>query len=599
MCGIFGYVGKEKTDLSGFLLDGLQKLEYRGYDSSGIAVFEKNGIFVSRAIGDVSNLARKVGKKRVAGQVGIGHTRWATHGGVTVANAHPHLDCSKTLTVVHNGIIENFDQLKKELLNKRHKLISQTDTEVIAHLVEDELRNRKNYSPRHFAKAVYKTFKRLEGLNAIIVGSLVSSSVVIFRSGSSLCVGLTKDGALLSSDLPTLTGYTNNIILLDEGEGASLLPGGERPVIFNNRGRMVDRLPKKISIEQPKSEKGEYQHFMLKEIHEQAEVLARIALYPRAPIIKAAQMIQNAYGTYFTACGSASYAGLASTYWFSHIAKRHVNFAVGSEFYFLEDFLVPRSLLIVASQSGETMDTLEAVRAAKGHKSKVIALVNVPGSTLTRLADFTLPLMAGPEKAVASTKAIIAKMSLFLLLAYAVAGKLEEGFILIRKTQKKVEDMFKDGIEEKSARVAKKIYNREHVFIIGRDVNYPTALEATLKIKETSYIHAEGFAGGELKHGVIALVEKGTPCIAFIANDGSKAAVIDNSVELKSRGGFMIGVGPEKQEVFDEFIEVPDVGFASPIVNVIPAQLLGYHLAVLKGINPDKPRNLAKSVTVK
>ncbi|MBI4032992.1 MAG: glutamine--fructose-6-phosphate transaminase (isomerizing) [Candidatus Blackburnbacteria bacterium] len=605
MCGIFGYIGKGKADLSGFLLQGLQKLEYRGYDSSGIAIFDKNKMFVSRAVGDVSNLAKKVDKKKVAGQVGIGHTRWATHGRVTVTNAHPHLDCSKTIAVVHNGIVENFDQLKKELLKKKHKIISETDTEIVVHLIEDELRSveeelkrKEVYSPYEFARAVYRIFRRLEGLNAIVVGSFKASCIVAFRSGSSLSVGIEKDSLLLSSDLPTLTGYTKNIVLLDEGEGTLLIPN-RRPVFFSNEGRKIRKSVKRISFEERVADKGGYPHFMLKEIHEQALSLSRLAAYPRVPIVKAAEMIKNAYGTYFTACGTAAYAGLAATYLFSDIAKWHVNFAVGSEFYFLEEFLKPRSLLIVASQSGETMDTLEAVKAAKRHKSKVVSLVNVPGSTLSRMSDFSLELLSGPEKAVASTKAYTSKLALFLLLAYAVSGRLQEGIKVVDETQKAVENMFKKGMNETVARIAKDIVRKQSIFIIGRGLNYPTALEAALKIKEISYIHAEGFPGGELKHGVIALIEKGTPCIVFVANDETREDVVANAIELKSRGAFVIGVGPSREEVFDEFVKVPDVGFASPIVNVIPAQLLAYHLAVLKGFNPDKPRNLAKSVTVK
>lgn len=597
MCGIFGYVGKEKTDLSGFLLDGLQKLEYRGYDSAGIAVFEKSGIFLSRAIGDVSNLAKKIGKRKVSGRVGIGHTRWATHGGVTVENAHPHLDCTGEIVAVHNGIVENFQELKKELQRKKHVFKSETDTEVIVHLIEEELKIHDQGGASGFLKAVQSSVKKLKGLSAIVVGSSKNNCLVAWRRGSPLSIGIDSGSYIVSSDLPILLSYVKEVVLLEEDEGVLLT---SKQIVGFGKDGMV----KKVKLTHMKAtpqidiQKGKFAHFMLKEIYEQPEVLGRIVSYPKTSITKAARLIENAYGTYFTACGTASYAGLAATYLFSHIAGRHVNFAVGSEFYFLEEFLKPKSLLIAASQSGETMDTLEAVRAAKRHGSKVISLVNVPGSTLSRMSDFSLDLLAGPEKAVASTKAYTATLAVFLLLSFALNGGIEEGFKLLRKTEKETRKLFRN-VSRDAERIAKKILYAQRIFLIGRDVNYATALEGALKIKEVSYIHAEGFAGGELKHGVIALIEEGTPCIVFVANDRSRDSVLSNAIELKSRGAFIIGIGPDKEEVFDEFIEVPDVGFASPIVNVIPAQLLGYHLAVLKGIDPDKPRNLAKSVTVK
>jgi len=289
----------------------------------------------------------------------------------------------------------------------------------------------------------------------------------------------------------------------------------------------------------------------------------------------------------------------AATYMFSEIAGRHVNFAVGSEFPYFEDFLVPRSLLIVASQSGETMDTLEAVRAAKRHKSKILALVNVPSSSLERLADFSIHLKAGPERAVLSTKAYVAKLALFLLFTYTLVGKYKKGVELIKTASKKMARMFKEGIEGDIKKLAKKLVDSRHIYIIGRGINYATALEGALKIKEASYIHAEGFAGGELKHGVIALIEKGTPCIAVVANDRARESVLSNAMELKSRGAYIIGISPKNESVFDFWIKVPEVGAASPIVTVVPMQLLAYHLTLLKGYNPDKPRNLAKSVTVK
>ena len=338
---------------------------------------------------------------------------------------------------------------------------------------------------------------------------------------------------------------------------------------------------------------------MLKEIHEQPDMLSRIAAYPTSPITDAAEMIQRAYGTYFAACGSASHAAMGATYLFSHIAGMHVNFAVGSEFYFLEDFLVRESLLIAASQSGETLDTMEAARAAKRHSSQVMALINVPGSSLSRLADHSLELLAGPEKAVVATKSYTAKLAVLLLLAYTVAGKQRQGIDLLQRASDALSALFSHGVDERSQRLAATLAAHEHIFLIGLDVNYPTALEAALKIKETSYVHAEGFAGGELKHGVIALIEEGTPCIVFVANARSRDSILANAMEMRTRGALIVGVGPEREQVYDEYVHVPELCYASPIVNVVPAQLQAYYLALERGLDPDRPRNLAKSVTVK
>ena len=656
MCGILGYVGERQDNLAAFFVEGLARLEYRGYDSAGFAVLDddrhcgqsRNHLRLFKEVGPVGQLAAKVEGRRLPGGLGVGHTRWATHGGVTVANSHPHLDCTGSIVVVHNGIVENYQPLKQRLLAQGHRFTSDTDTEVIAHLVENELARAvgrseqppappgaaavrcepfeapawdliRGYSPSDFAAAVYRAFRQLHGLNAIVVGSTEAASLVLFRRGSPLAVGLERGAALVSSDLPALSTYTDHVLLLDDGEGA-LLTVDQPPVRLDARGDTLTqqhfstrrngyhgpsrqfgtpRIHSARTPPPPIADKGAYPHFMLKEIHEQAEVLARIAAYPAAPIAAAAAMIERAFGTYFTACGTASYAALEATYLFSHLARKHVNFAVGSEFYFLEDFLVPESLLVAASQSGETMDTIEAVRAAKRHDSQVMALVNVPGSSLTRLADYSLDLYAGPEIAVVSTKAYTAKLGLFLLLAYAVAGDQAQGRATLQRASVALAALFTNGMDKQIRRLAGDLAAHEHLFVIGRDVNYPTALEAALKIKETSYIHAEGFAGGELKHGVIALIEDGTPCIVFAANDRSRASVLSNAIEMRSRGATIIGIGPEREDTFDEYVHVPDVGYASPIVNIVPAQLLAYYLAVERGLDPDKPRNLAKSVTVK
>lgn len=595
MCGIIGFVSaKEKENPAQFLIEGLKRLEYRGYDSWGVAFGKKPTVY--KRAGKISEAAvdgRTLATVRPA-RAGLGHTRWATHGGVTNENAHPHTDCTGNVVVVHNGIIENWEGLKRELQDAGHKFRSETDTEVVAHLIEETVSNEQ-LTTNKLVEAVRKVFNQLEGLNAIAVYFPQQGAIGAFRNGSPLVVGVGDGEHFLASDIPAFLPFTNRVVFLNDGEGI-ILSGSKIKTLDAKTGKETPLKIEEIDWSVEEGEKGEYPHYLIKEINEQPQVLSRLSKYPEEDLKEVAELIKKSFGTYFTACGTAAHSGLAATYLFTDLAKRHVNFAVGSEFYFLENFLKPGSLLIAASQSGETMDTLEAVRAAKKHKSKVVALTNVRGSSLTRLVDKTLLLNCGLEKAVLATKSYTAKLAIFLLLASQMGGDLEKGRKLVSKAAKGVKKVLEDG---NIKALARKLKSAEHLYVIGRGVNYATALEAALKIKEVSYIHAEGFAGGELKHGVIALIEDGTPCLVFVANDRSRESVLSNAKEVKSRGGFIIGVSPDENEVFDVWLKVPDVGAASPIVNAVPAQLLAYYLAVERGLDPDKPRNLAKSVTVK
>ena len=598
ICGILAFVSTtEKNNPAQFLVEGLKRLEYRGYDSWGVVFGSDPSLFKkSGKISDVSNqLINQLTNQPAF--AGLAHTRWATHGGVTDANAHPHLDCTGRIAVVHNGIIENWEELRLGLEERGHTFRSETDTEVVSHLVEEKIGNEQ-LSISKFAEAVRSVFNQLEGLNAIVVYYPQLRSIVGFRNGSPMVAGVGEGESFLASDIPAFLPYTDRAVFLNDGEGAVLSDGTVR-VIAAETGEEVPLKVEKIDWDAEDAELGEYPHYLIKEISEQPQVLARLAEYPEKDLKEVMGLIKKSFGTYFTACGTAAHSGLAATYLFADLAKRHVNFAVGSEFYFLESFLTPKSLLICASQSGETMDTLEAARAAKKHRAKIVALTNVRGSSLTRLADNTLLLNCGPEKAVLATKSYTAKLAIFLMLAAGIGGKMEEGRRMVAKAAKGVKEILDENNVAKIRELAKRLKDADHLYAIGRGMNYPTALEAALKIKEVSYIHAEGFAGGELKHGVIALIEEGTPCLVFVAKDKTESSILSNAKELKSRGGFIIGVSPEDNEVFDVWLKVPDAGSASPIVNVIPAQLLAYFLAVERGLDPDKPRNLAKSVTVK
>ena len=587
MCGIFGYVGKRK-DSADIVLSGLKTLEYRGYDSWGVAVGEGKSIKIEKKVG-------KIGKATVnlpSSTFGIGHTRWATHGGVTNANAHPHISCDSSLAVVHNGIVENYQSLKEDLI-KDHKFKSDTDTEVIAHLIEDELRG----STPNFAKAVRKSFNKLKGLNAVAVLS-ADGQIVVAKNGSPLVLGIGKNEFFIASDTTAIIPHTNMVIFLEDGQMATVNIKGIE--IFSlKENKKVSNKPQLLNWKFSEVSTGKYEHFMIKEIHEQPKIIRSAVDNLAKPAHDLANTIKEAKGTFFIASGTAFHAGLAGTYLFSKVANHHVNTAVASEFNYLEDFLSSKSLIIALSQSGETIDVIEPLNRAKKKGSKIAAVVNSLGSTVYRLADIKILLGAGPEIAVASTKAYTAKLSFLILVTYSLTGKESKGKKLLSAAASEVERLLKPENIKGIKKIAKVLSKSEHIYTIGRGVSYPTALESALKIKEVSYIHTEGLAGGELKHGTIALVSKGTPCIVFAQDDDTYDAIISNATEIKSRGGLIIGIGPKKSDIFDHWIEVVDVGVASLIPMVIPAQLFGYFLALEKGLDPDKPRNLAKAVTVK
>ncbi len=586
MCGIIGYVGEKKV--APIIFSGLKKLEYRGYDSCGIATVHDGKIHIKKDAGKIDEVHEKMDLTDLPGKVGIGHTRWATHGGVTKENAHPHTDCSGNIVLVHNGIIENFQQLKKALNN--HKFDSETDTEIIAHLIEEKIKNGKN-----FVEATMNTLEKLEGSYAVLVMNK-NGEMVAARRGSPLVIGVGNGEYFPASDIPAFIDYTKNVIYLRDNDFVIFEKGKLR--FFNLEDGEVKREISTVEWDAEQAKKGEFEHFMLKEIMEQTETIQR-AINQREEIIQeVVNDINNSKGIFFVGSGTAFYACLTGSYIFSKVAKKHVNVVSGSEFPHFGHFLTPETLVIAISQSGETADVLEAVKTARKKGSKVISIVNVQGSSLTRNSDKVLLTHTGPEICVLSTKAYTAQLALLILLAYASIGKHEEGRNQLKNLYNLVYNLTAESTRNHLKKLAEKLKDKEHMFTIGRGTMYPTALEAALKLKEVSYIHTEGFAGGDLKHGPIALIEKGTPCITFVTKETEKE-IISNAMEIKSRGGYIIGVAPENNEVFDYFIKVPDAGIASPITHIIPVQVLSYQLAVLRGCDPDKPRNLAKSVTVK
>jgi glucosamine--fructose-6-phosphate aminotransferase (isomerizing) len=591
MCGIFGYIG-ERKNAGSVVIKGLKNLEYRGYDSWGIVLKKNDGsLRIAKDIGKVGTVDPENFKE--PSSLAIAHSRWATHGGVTKENAHPHFGCDERIAVVHNGIIENFQVLRDELKTKGHVFLSETDTEVIPHLIEEFLK-----SGMTLTDAIRASCKRFHGRFAILVMDKESEELVAARTGSPLIVGVGTDEFFIASDIPAFLEYTRTVQYLDDGEMVAIKDGTIRFIDIES-GDVRPKREITIHWEVKDAEKGEYEHFMLKEIMDQKSTISRAVHQDDGAIQTVADAIQNCLGCILTACGTAGKVCMAADYFFSVVAKRHVNFTPASEFPIYHHFLKPESLIIVVSQSGETADVLEAMNVAKKAGSKVLAIVNTEGSSIARAADYTLLINAGQEKAVASTKAATGQMAVLLLIAHAVDGRLHEGRTLLLETSGKINDMLNPRYVELIRSIAETLSQHENMYIIGKGWNYPMAMESAIKIQEVSYVHAEGFAAGELKHGPIALIEKGTPCIALMGNDEFTSDMLSNIQELKARGALIIGVAPEKHDTFDHWIKVPDCGAAQAIVNIIPIQILAYLLAVLRGRDPDMPRNLAKSVTVK
>jgi glucosamine--fructose-6-phosphate aminotransferase (isomerizing) len=580
------------------VLEGLKRLEYRGYDSWGVAAREHEGLKIARQVG-------KIGGVEVVdpplnalshSHVAFGHTRWATHGGVTQRNAHPHLSCDGRIAVIHNGIVENAEELRQQLLARNHVLNSDTDTEVVAHLIEE-------LAPQHgLAEAVRLAFAQLEGRNAIVVLSANDTDpIVVAKSGSPIVLGIggteTAREYFISSDMPALLTHTNRVIWMGDHEMATV--NGDIQFAAIRDGAKIERPVDVVDWEPAQAERGEHAHFMIKEICEQRGAVQRAINQPEDLLNDVATVLRHAQEICFVGCGTAGVVGRIGTYLFSDIASRPSSFILGSEFKNYRHSMHEGTVLIAISQSGETADLLEAIDVALARGSHVVAVVNVPGSMLTRKAHHTLLVNAGPEKAVASTKATLGQIAILALLAHACAGQAAHGHALLTHVAAHIDDLVQPSYRQRIAALADRLKVTDDLYIIGRGINYPVALETAIKVQEVSYIHAEGLAGGELKHFAIALIGPGTPCVILSSNDGARAEILSNAAQVKARGGYVIGVGPESNSIFDEYIPVADGGDLSPLLTLIPMQILAYYLAVGRGHDPDMPRNLAKSVTVK
>jgi glutamine---fructose-6-phosphate transaminase (isomerizing) len=607
MCGIVGILGREPV--AGQLVDALKRLEYRGYDSAGVATLEGGRLTRRRAQGKLRNLETKLRGEPLAGTIGIGHTRWATHGKPNENNAHPH--ATERLAVVHNGIIENFRELREELEKKGAKFGTETDTEVIAHLVTQEMKNGR--SP---AEAVAAALPRLRGAFALAFLFEGENDLLIgARKGSPLAVGYGEGEMYLGSDAIALAPFTNTISYLEDGDSAVLTRAGVE--IHDAKGSTVERAVVKSAASAFLVDKGNHRHFMAKEIHEQPEVVGhtlahyldmaaeRVALPAAVPFdFRALERISIA------ACGTAYYAGLVAKYWFERFARLPVEIDVASEFRYREVPLQPGGLAIFVSQSGETADTLATLRYAKEHKQHVLSVVNVPTSTIARESDVVMPTLAGPEIGVASTKAFTCQLAVLASLAIAAGrargvlsetdeAKLVRGLIEVPRHMAQAL-----ALEPQIEHLARDLAKSRDVLYLGRGTSYPIALEGALKLKEISYIHAEGYAAGELKHGPIALIDETMPVIVIAPYDRVFDKTVSNMQEVAARGGRIILVTDPKgaHEAHVESaakIMLPEMAATvTPLVYAIPVQLLAYHTAVVMGTDVDQPRNLAKSVTV-
>ncbi|MCP3776404.1 glutamine--fructose-6-phosphate transaminase (isomerizing) [Paenibacillus sp. MZ04-78.2] len=608
MCGIVGYVGKRNSQ--DILIDGLKKLEYRGYDSAGVAVYTTDGLQVKKSKGRLAVLESKLGEKPLSGTIGIGHTRWATHGKPSDENSHPHTDNSFKFSVVHNGIIENYLALKEELIAQGHVFVSETDTEVISHLIASLYEG-------DIVKAVQKAVSRMKGAFALgVLTEYEPDKLVAVRLSSPLIIGVGEGENFIGSDIPAILEYTRNVYILNDGEMAALTRDGVE--LMTLEGNFISRELFHVDWDIVTAEKAGFDHFMLKEIYEQPKayrdtmgarldasgekvVLSEIGMTP--------EQIRAIRQVHIVACGTAYHAGLVGKSVIEKLARIPVETDVASEYRYRAPIITPETLVIVVSQSGETADTLAALREAKRSGARVLAITNVVGSSVAREADDVIITWAGPEIAVASTKAYTSQLIAFYLLGLYLAqtlGTVDEAYIAevvagLQQLPEKVESILAQADTIKA--IADEVSTHDNLFFIGRGLDYAVALEGSLKLKEISYIHSEAYAAGELKHGTLALIEDGIPVIALATQDELFEKTVSNIKEVKARGAHVFGIHAEGDaelaKVVDRTFAIPaTLPLLTPALSVVPLQLLAYYASLARGNDVDKPRNLAKSVTV-
>jgi glucosamine--fructose-6-phosphate aminotransferase (isomerizing) len=608
MCGIVGAIAQR--DIVPILLEGLKRLEYRGYDSAGLAVVDDGQIKRQRRIGKVSGLEELLDNDSTHGTIGIAHTRWATHGKPSTENAHPHI-CRKKVAIVHNGIIENHEQLRSSQLSSGYEFTSQTDTEVIVHEIYDALENTDN-----LLDAVKATIKNLEGAYALgVISQEHPDTLITCRKGSPLVIGVGIGEYFIASDVAALLPVTQRFIFLEDGDIAEITR--EKLVIYNEQDIVVERPIKESSLTADSADKGEYRHYMLKEIFEQPHAISETLegrfidnrLQENAFGPNASEVFDSVKAVQILACGTSFHAGLVAKYWFEKLARVPCNIEVASEFRYRKPVLNKDTLIVTISQSGETADTLAALNEAKKIGAKYsLAICNVPESSLVRESDLVMMTRAGPEIGVASTKAFTTQLVTLMLLVIAIGRRFELEDVLEQKISselfglpRKVEEILK--LDEQIQELSEQFSEKHHALFLGRGSHYPVAMEGALKLKEISYIHAEAYPAGELKHGPLALIDSEMPVITVAPNNNLLEKLKSNMQEVSARGGQLIVFMDETLAVEEDenvqIVRVPKTeNEIAPIIYTIPLQLLSYHVAVLKGTDVDQPRNLAKSVTV-
>lgn len=610
MCGIFGYIGEQEA--LPLLLGGIKNLEYRGYDSAGLALLSDQGIHAVKATGRVANLEEKLRGKKISGKSGIVHSRWATHGGVTETNAHPHTDCTEALWIVHNGIIENYKELKARLQKKGHTFLSETDTEVLAHLIEEKREGGKvalEDAMRHALKEVRGTY------GIAVMDIREKDKLIAAKNFSPLLVGLGKNEYFIASDASPIIRHTRDVVYLQDGEMAILTRGGCSIVTLDNQSQ--NREISTIEWDVEAAEKGGYPHFMIKEIMEQPDavrnsfrgrLIADQGLVKLGGLDMVADKLREIKRLLIVGCGTAYYAGRVGEYMIEEYAGIPVETDIASEFRYRKPVFREGDALLVLSQSGETADTLAALREAKQKGILTIGIVNAVGSTIARETDAGVYQHVGPEISVASTKAFTSQVSILALLAVFLGRQREMSLATGKRIINELEQLPDKIASILSTRghiqkIAKRYADHKNFFYLGRKYNFPVALEGALKIKEIGYVHAEGYSAGELKHGPIALIEPGFPSICIAPQDSVYEKNVSNMQEIHARGGAVIAVATEGdkeiKELADEVMFIPKtLEMLTPILSVIPLQILAYEIALLRGYDVDKPRNLAKSVTV-
>ena len=591
MCGIVGYCGRQAA--GPLVFEGLKRVEYRGYDSAGIAALSHRQLLVRKDIGRLEEIETKLGLSSVPGNIAIGHTRWATHGSVTPANAHPQCDSANTVAVVHNGIIDNYQELRQQLANTGHHFASETDTEVIPHLIEDEMKGGLSLEA-----AVLAIAPRLEGSYAFLaISSRGPERIVGTRKGSPLTIGIGDHGYFAASDALAFAGQANQLMPVGDTEVVMITTDGIQ--FLDASGNKLAKETRDIESKPFDSDKQGYQFFMLKEIMEQPQTLEAAATQDKELFTEIALDILRAGQVIVTACGTSRHAALVGRYLFSKVGRKFCDVVMASEFHYFADSVDKNTLVLAVSQSGETADVIEGVKRARDAGAQIVSIVNRPQSQLSEISHRVIYLNCGPELCVAATKSFLSQLAVFYLLCFSMVNSFDKGVDNLRSASNEVAKAI-DWNNDRLQDLSKDLKDTTDFYYIARGINFAIASEGALKLKEISYIHAEGMPAGELKHGTLALIEKGTPVAVICPNDYTYRETLGNAVEAKSRGAYIIAVSDIQNEIYDTWVRIPKVDeLLYPMVTVIPLQLLAYHLAVSRGKDPDKPRNLAKSVTVK